>query len=846
MNVTRIPTLVIVVVSVLTIVSVGHAGNMGFVTTDGTRFFLNGEPFYYVGTNNYYLMVYAADPTKADYVDEVLEETALLGMKVVRTWAFNDGASQWNALQISPGVYDENVFQALDYVLAKADSLNLRLILPLVNNWDDYGGMNQYVEWSNEALGGDGFVEVDGTHFEVGGKHLYFAGVNFWSAINLASTGSGGDRARLLRELDLLQSKGITVLRIMAGSEGPDTEPWRMVPSLQTSPGVYDGDVLDGMDYVMKAAKDRNLRVVMCLNNFWPWSGGMAQYLSWNGGGPIPYPPPEPGGSWDTYADYTTGFYSNDGAKQDFRDHIDFIVNRVNPYTGLAYKNDPTIMAWELGNEPRGYTNATAMNTWIDSTAAYIKGLDPNHLVTTGCEGDTPWPSYNGLDFEANHDGPDIDYTTIHIWPQNWNWYDPTNPGTYSTAESEARSYFNSHEARAVTLDKPMVLEEFGLARDGGSYDPSAAVTYRDMFLAAMYNEVYTSASSDGPAGGCLPWAWAGEGRPLVPYGSHWSPGDPWIGDPPHEAQGWYSMYDGDTSTLEDLSDHADQMRSLCGTLQHDDFYTDATCRQYYKDHISAVLNRVNTVNGRTYKDDPTVFAWELANEPRCASDLSGDTLNDWIAEMSGYIRSIDSNHMITTGSEGFYDEGSGPWYRNGSQGVDYLRNHQVADIDFCTVHVYSDYWGFDYEASMDWVLEHIDDAHSVIGKPVILEEFGKYRDTNPPVPSPPTPTGGSGNTSTRDDYFQGFFDNVRSNDAAGSNFWILYHDDYPDYDGFGVYYPADDSTTAIIAAEAQKMNDKSQGLSTISYTGIVSLLFAVMAGAILMLRRRRSAQVKA
>ena len=46
-----------------------------------------------------------------------------------------------------PGVYSETVFQGLDYALNKADELGIRLILPLVNNWDDYGGMNQYVAW---------------------------------------------------------------------------------------------------------------------------------------------------------------------------------------------------------------------------------------------------------------------------------------------------------------------------------------------------------------------------------------------------------------------------------------------------------------------------------------------------------------------------------------------------------------------------------------------------------------------------------------------------------------------------------------------------------------------------
>ena len=414
-----------------------------------------------------------------------------------------------------------------------------------------------------------GFITTAGTRFELNEGPYCFTGTNFWYGINLGSVGSGGDRARLDRELDNLKTQGITNLRVMAGSEGPDTEPWRMVPSLQTSPGVYNPQVLDGLDYLLKAMADRGLRAVMCLNNFWPWSGGMAQYVSWNGGGPIPYPPPEPGGDWNAYQDYASDFYSNTGAMQDFQDYINFIINRVNPYTGLAYKDDPTIMAWELANEPRGFNNnSTDFNAWIDSTAAYIKSLDSNHLVTTGCEGDTPWPPWNGLDFIANHDGPDIDYATCHIWPQNWGWYDPCYPSSYAGAETAARNYLLDHLDEAENnLGKPLVLEEFGLARDWEPlhdiYYPNSPTTYRDLFYEAMFDEIFNSASNGGAAAGDNFWAWGGEGRPLIPYGSLWDPGDPWIGDPPHEHQGWYSVYDVDTSTLNVISDHAADMYSL-------------------------------------------------------------------------------------------------------------------------------------------------------------------------------------------------------------------------------------------------------------------------------------------
>jgi mannan endo-1,4-beta-mannosidase len=70
----------------------------------------------------------------------------------VRTWAFADGP-QWSALQPSPGVFDENVFCALDRVLAEAGSRGIRVLFNLINFWSNYGGMAQYVTWSRQARG---------------------------------------------------------------------------------------------------------------------------------------------------------------------------------------------------------------------------------------------------------------------------------------------------------------------------------------------------------------------------------------------------------------------------------------------------------------------------------------------------------------------------------------------------------------------------------------------------------------------------------------------------------------------------------------------------------------------
>jgi mannan endo-1,4-beta-mannosidase len=388
------------------------------------------------------------------------------------------------------------------------------------------------------------FVTVSNGKFMLAGRPYFYVGANFWEGMNLAVNDPSGDRAQLDKELDHLQQLGVTNLRIMASSEGPDTEPHRMVPSLEPSPGDYNQSVLDGLDYLLAQMGKRDMRAVMVLNNFWFWSGGMAQYVSWSDGSAIPYP-----GDYSAYMDYAARFYYCRQCQTWYQNHIAALINRVNPYSGLKYRDDPAIFSWELANEPRRYPP-----DWISTTAAYIKSLDANHLVTTGSEGNPPGELQ---DFMATHSSPAIDYATIHIWPQNWGWYDPQDPATYTAAEGRAHQYFATLAVNAVTLKKPLVLEEFGLARDWEPlhdiYDAGSPTTYRNRFYKAMYDQVYASMASGGPAGGDNFWAWAGEARP----------GDPWIGDPPHETPGWYSVYDTDQSTLAIISAHAKEVSSL-------------------------------------------------------------------------------------------------------------------------------------------------------------------------------------------------------------------------------------------------------------------------------------------
>ena len=145
------------------------------------------------------------------------------------------------------------------------------------------------------------------------GPH-YMTGLNYWSCMNLASDSSvGGNLSRLMTELDQMAAKGVNHLRIMASSEGaPTPQPFRMNPALMDAPGEYNEAIFVGLDRCLDEMSKRGMRATMALNNFWQWSGGFAQYVSWaNDNGAIPYPPswnlsappqrPEPNTGWGNY-----------------------------------------------------------------------------------------------------------------------------------------------------------------------------------------------------------------------------------------------------------------------------------------------------------------------------------------------------------------------------------------------------------------------------------------------------------------------------------------------------------------------------------------------------------------
>ena len=348
------------------------------------------------------------------------------------------------------------------------------------------------------------------------GRSEYFIGTNLWYAGRLAADEKG--RVRLERELDTLKSLGVTNLRVLA-TEGEDT---------------------DGLRYALDRMQERGMCAVLFLNNAWEWSYGYADYLEAAGAGPQPRP------AEDGYAAYMKGmgaFCVNDAAIALNHNHIRKTVE--------ALKNHPAIFSWQICNEPRCFSDIPdtrdAFVRYIHGTAALIKSIDPEHMVSTGNEGVRGCELDMGL-YERVNTCDDIDYITIHIWPYNWSWVkeDSVNDGIGNAIEKTGR-YIDDHLELAKRIGKPLIIEEFGYPRDGFGFDRNCPTAGRDRIYDYVFSRVVESAANGGNIAGCNFWGWGGFAKPVH---EKWQKGDDLCGDPSQEAQGLNSVFATDGSTI--------------------------------------------------------------------------------------------------------------------------------------------------------------------------------------------------------------------------------------------------------------------------------------------------------
>ncbi|MBB5869907.1 mannan endo-1,4-beta-mannosidase [Allocatelliglobosispora scoriae] len=230
-----------------------------------------------------------------------------------------------------------------------------------------------------------------------------------------------------------------------------------------------------------------------------------------------------------------------------------------------------------------------------------------------------------------------------------------------------------------------------------------------------------------------------------------------------------------------------DQYVRWRGGSHHDDFYADPVIKGWYADWITHLLNRVNTLTGVKYKDDPTIMAWELANEPRCqgsgvyptSASCTPAVTTAWADQLTRHVKSIDSKHLVGVGDEGFTcdNPGTDDWTTNCGPGMDYEALTRLPAVDIASLHLYPDGWGKTPAWGTEWITSHIQKARR-LGKAVVVGEFG-IKDK-----------------AQRNVIYRDWTEAVRKAGGNGFLYWILsgVQDDgalYPDYDGFTVYCPS-------------------------------------------------------
>jgi len=342
-------------------------------------------------------------------------------------------------------------------------------------NWSDNGDQNSGNDNGSEnGQGASGsFVKVSGQRFTLDGNDFKMYGTNEWQLVE-----NPGKAYGLFQK-----AKGYGMNTVRA---------WTHMTHWSTSQDQENA--LNGLDEVIKQAKDADIRLILVLVDNWQYSGSIDEYLD------------RAGADKENHETFFTGGQP----REEYKKWISRVVNRQNSKTGLTYKNDPTILAWDLINEPR-CTNCSsgAIPNWISEMSCYLKSQDPNHLVTVGEEGffnaGSPWRTTNpanagcvdhnncfldhlwaekeGQDFVKDHNVGCIDFAAFHLWNEEWNVKGPCCGDGSGCCDREGAPYVTEKygydfskqwiqaHAEAIT-NMPVVLEEshagdftgFGLA----------------------------------------------------------------------------------------------------------------------------------------------------------------------------------------------------------------------------------------------------------------------------------------------------------------------------------------------------------------------------------------------
>ena len=286
---------------------------------------------------------------------------------------------------------------------------------------------------------------------------------------------------------------------------------------------------------------------VLYLNNSWEWSGGYGFYLEHAGEGVAPRPNED---GYQPFMRFVSRYATNKKAHELFYQYVKDVIGRTNRYTGKPYAEDPAIMSWQIGNEPRAFSDEgkQPFAAWLAETSALIRSLDKNHLISIGSEG--KWGCEGDMQlYEQVCSDKNIDYMNLHLWPYNWNWVrERTLRKNLPIACKNTKEYIDEHIVVSERLNKPLVMEEFGFPRDGFSFSLESTTTVRDDFYRYVFSLVADNALKGGNFAGCNFWGWGGLANPVH---DQWQVGDDYTGDPAQEQQGLNSVFLSDKSTID-------------------------------------------------------------------------------------------------------------------------------------------------------------------------------------------------------------------------------------------------------------------------------------------------------
>ncbi len=304
------------------------------------------------------------------------------------------------------------------------------------------------------------FIEVENGGFTLDGHEFRFAGTNAYYLPNYIKI----DRSVVHRAFDTFKAAGVKVVRMWAFYDGFDCGYSAIDPNenvIQISAGVYNEQALIDLDYVIALGNQYNIRFILPFTNYWDELGGICQYNTWAGA--------------DKPSNNMEFFMTNENTQIWFKKYIHMLLNRVNTFTGVAYKDEPAIFSWQIINEGRNPgNNPEVLRDWYTEIAKYIKSIDQNHLVGTGEEGFDhnqpavysleqysnryPLRANEGTSYLLNTSIPEIDYGNAHWYPSEYG-YGHTVTQNLLLAQD---AWLKDHAKIARMINKPFILGEYG------------------------------------------------------------------------------------------------------------------------------------------------------------------------------------------------------------------------------------------------------------------------------------------------------------------------------------------------------------------------------------------------